>query len=58
MDDTAIGEHLVKSLLAFPWSPRFRFHFDKEHLVIAQAEAEQVEETVWQAVDNVLAVKA
>lgn len=58
MDDTTIGEHLVETFLALPWSPCFSLHFDKKRLVVANAEAEKVKEPVWQALDDVLAVHA
>ena len=56
MDDTAIGEHPVKSLLALTCPPRFCFHFDKKHLVVVSLEPEEVKEPVWQALDDVLPV--
>lgn len=58
MDDTTIGEHLMEAFLTLPWSPFFCLHFDEKHLVVADAEAEKVEEPVWQALDNVLPVHA
>lgn len=58
MDDTAVGEHLVEAFLTFPWSPCFCFHLNKKHLVVADAEAEEIKEPVRQALDNVLPVHA
>ena len=58
MDDTTIGEHPVETFLTFPWSPRFSLHLDKEHLAITDPEAKEVEETIWQALDDVLAIHA
>lgn len=58
MDNTAIGEHLVESLLALPWSPCFSLHLDKKYLVVTHTKAKKVKETVRQALDDVLAVKA
>lgn len=58
MDDTTIGEHLVEVFLTLSWSPCFSFHFDKKHLVVADAEAKEVKEAIWQALDDVLPVHA
>ena len=58
MDDTASGKHLVEAFLTFPWSPCFRFHLDKKHLVVTHTKPEEVKETVWQALDDVLAIHA
>lgn len=58
MDDTAIGKHLMETLLTLTWSPSFCFHFDEEHLVVINLEAKEVKETVWQSLNDVLPVHA
>lgn len=58
MDDTAAGKHLMESLLTFPWSSCFGFHFDKKHLVVGDAKSKEVEESIWQALNDVLPVHA
>lgn len=48
----------MESLLTFPWSSCLCFHFYKKHLVVAGAEAKEVKESIWQALNDVLAIKA
>lgn len=58
MDDTTVGKHPVEALLTLARSPCFSFHFDKKHLVVISLKPEEVEESVWQALDDVLPVHA
>lgn len=48
----------MESLLTFPWSSCLCFHFYKKHLVVAGAEAKEVKESIWQALDDVLPIHA
>jgi hypothetical protein len=44
--------------LAIARSPCSCFHLNKKHLVVIDAEAKEVKEPIWQALDDVLPVHA
>lgn len=48
----------MESFLTFPWSSCSCLHFDKKDLVVINAESKEVEESIWQALNDVLPVHA